>query len=193
MSQIRVSQIRASQIRVSQIRAGQIRASQTRASQIRASQIRASQIRASEISSNHRELHGAIFCLCENVVGRLGGSKMFWNVPYLTVWCPFRRRSNQPKRATGLNNWNLSERNNGTITSNHRETREPIFFFAQSTCWLQQNNLCRVLVLPETGKSFREFELLHKRNVKTTGPRHLNLDHKFTLRWVGEVSTSWNG
>ncbi len=32
-----------------------------KASQIRASQIRASQIRASEISSNHRELHGAIF------------------------------------------------------------------------------------------------------------------------------------
>ncbi len=43
---------------MSQIRAGQIRASQ-----IRASQIRASQIRASEISSNHRELHGAIFVL----------------------------------------------------------------------------------------------------------------------------------
>ncbi len=34
---------------------------QIRASQIRASQIRASQIRATEISSNHRELHGAIF------------------------------------------------------------------------------------------------------------------------------------
>ncbi len=32
-----------------------------RASQIRVSQIRASQIRATEISSNHRELHGAIF------------------------------------------------------------------------------------------------------------------------------------
>ncbi len=31
--------------------------------QIRASQIRASQIRATEISSNHRELHGAIFLL----------------------------------------------------------------------------------------------------------------------------------
>ena len=28
----------------------------------KASQIRASQIRASQISSNHRELHGAIFC-----------------------------------------------------------------------------------------------------------------------------------
>ncbi len=32
-----------------------------KASQIRASQIRASQIRATEISSNHRELHGAVF------------------------------------------------------------------------------------------------------------------------------------
>ncbi len=39
------------------------KARQIRASQIRASQIRASQIRASEISSNHRELHGAIFLL----------------------------------------------------------------------------------------------------------------------------------
>ncbi len=39
----------------------QIRVSQIRARQIRARQIRARQIRASEISSNHRELHGAIF------------------------------------------------------------------------------------------------------------------------------------
>ncbi len=39
----------------------QIRASQIRVTQIRASQIRASQIRAPEISSNHLELHGAIF------------------------------------------------------------------------------------------------------------------------------------
>ncbi len=37
---------------------------QIRASQIRASQIRSSQIRATEISSNHRELHGAIFYTC---------------------------------------------------------------------------------------------------------------------------------
>ncbi len=42
-------------------KATQIRVSQIRASQIRASQIRASQIRATEISSNHRELHGAMF------------------------------------------------------------------------------------------------------------------------------------
>ena len=34
---------------------------QIRVSQIKASQIRASQIRETEISSNHRELHGAIF------------------------------------------------------------------------------------------------------------------------------------
>ncbi len=63
----KASQIRARQIRVSQIRASQIRASQIRASQIRASQIRASQIRASEISSNHRELHGAIFIVDRRV------------------------------------------------------------------------------------------------------------------------------
>ncbi len=37
-------------------------------SQIRASQIRASQIRATEISSNHRELHGAIFFQVTNYV-----------------------------------------------------------------------------------------------------------------------------
>ncbi len=39
----------------------QIRASQIRASQIRATQMKATQIRETEISSNHRELHGAIF------------------------------------------------------------------------------------------------------------------------------------
>ncbi len=37
------------------------KATQIRASQIRASQIRTSQIRATQMSSNHRELHGAIF------------------------------------------------------------------------------------------------------------------------------------
>ncbi len=52
---------KATQIRASQIRVSQIRVSQIRASRIRVSQIRASQIRATEISSNHRELHGAIF------------------------------------------------------------------------------------------------------------------------------------
>ncbi len=41
---------------------------QIRASQIRASQFRASQIRATEISSNHRELHGAIF-FCDKHIG----------------------------------------------------------------------------------------------------------------------------
>ncbi len=56
-----MSQIRVSQIRVSQIRVTQIRVSQISVTQIRASQIRASKIRATEISSNHRELHGAIF------------------------------------------------------------------------------------------------------------------------------------
>ena len=41
--------------------------SQIRVSQIRVSQIRASQIRATEIFSNHRELHGAIFCVSKTV------------------------------------------------------------------------------------------------------------------------------
>ncbi len=73
----KVSQIRASQIRVSQIRVSQIRARQIRASQIRASQIRASQIRASEISSNHRELHGAIFIECFLLGVCFGESSIF--------------------------------------------------------------------------------------------------------------------
>ncbi len=48
-------------VRILTKRESQIRVRQIRASQIRASQIRVSQIRATEISSNHRELHGAIF------------------------------------------------------------------------------------------------------------------------------------
>ncbi len=48
-------------VRILTKKATQIRVSQIRVSQIRATQIRASQIRATEISSNHRELHGAIF------------------------------------------------------------------------------------------------------------------------------------
>ncbi len=59
MKKVRILTKKATQIRVSQIRSRQIRASQ-----IRASQMRASQMRATEISSNHRELHGAIFCEC---------------------------------------------------------------------------------------------------------------------------------
>ncbi len=48
MSEIRVSEIRVSKIRVSKIRGSEIRGSEIRVSKIR-------------ISSNHRELHGAIF------------------------------------------------------------------------------------------------------------------------------------
>ncbi len=48
MSEIRVSEIRVSEIRVSKIRGSEIRGSEIRVSEIR-------------ISSNHRELHGAIF------------------------------------------------------------------------------------------------------------------------------------
>ncbi len=58
MSKIRVSKIRVSKIRVSKIRGSEIRVSKIRGSKIRVSEIRVSEIR---ISSNHRELHGAIF------------------------------------------------------------------------------------------------------------------------------------
>ncbi len=51
-----------SKIRVSEIRGSEIRGSEIRVSEIRVSEIRVSEIR---ISSNHRELHGAIFsCSC---------------------------------------------------------------------------------------------------------------------------------
>ncbi len=53
-----MSKIRVSEIRVSKIRGSKIRGSKIRGSEIRVSEIRVSKIR---ISSNHRELHGAIF------------------------------------------------------------------------------------------------------------------------------------
>ncbi len=59
MSEIRGSEIRGSEIRGSKIRGSEIRVSEIRGSEIRGSEIRVSEIR---ISSNHRELHGAIFC-----------------------------------------------------------------------------------------------------------------------------------
>ncbi len=57
----KVTKIRVSKIRVSEIRVSKIRVSEIRVREIRVSEIR--------ISSNHRELHGAIFvqtrfCLC---------------------------------------------------------------------------------------------------------------------------------
>ncbi len=55
---IRVSEIRVSKIRVSKIRVTEIRVSKIRVTKIRVSKIRVSEIR---ISSNHPELHGAIF------------------------------------------------------------------------------------------------------------------------------------
>ncbi len=63
MTKIRVSEIRVSKIRVSKIRVSKINVSEIRVSKIRLSEIRVSEIRVSEIriSSNHRELHGAIF------------------------------------------------------------------------------------------------------------------------------------
>ncbi len=53
---------------------------QIRASQIRARQIRARQIRATEISSNHRELHGAIygFIQLESSMVCVGGLQEIW-------------------------------------------------------------------------------------------------------------------
>ncbi len=52
--QNKVSEIRVSKIRVSEIRGSEIRGSEIRVSKIRVREIR--------VSSNHRELHGAIFC-----------------------------------------------------------------------------------------------------------------------------------
>ncbi len=63
MNEIRVSEIRGSEIRGSNIRVTEIRVREIRVREIRVSRIRVSEIRVSEIriSSNHRELHGAIF------------------------------------------------------------------------------------------------------------------------------------
>ncbi len=75
MSEIRVSEIRGSEIRGSEIIGSEIRVSKIRGSEIRVSEIRVSEIR---ISSNHRELHGAIFFR--------GGSKGFLQVHHGPLW-----------------------------------------------------------------------------------------------------------
>ncbi len=69
VTKIRVSKIRVSEIRVSKISVSEIRVSKIRVSEIRVREIRVSEIR---ISSNHHELHGAIFVLgiCSNFAGR---------------------------------------------------------------------------------------------------------------------------
>ena len=54
----KVTKIRVSEIRVSEIRVSEIRVSEIRVNKIRVTEIRVSEIR---ISSNHSELHGAIF------------------------------------------------------------------------------------------------------------------------------------
>ncbi len=69
----------------------QIRSSQIRVSQIRASQIRASQIRASEISSNHRELHGAIFFICNQLLLQWPLCTRLCRVNLMTWWHPFMK------------------------------------------------------------------------------------------------------
>ncbi len=65
MTKIRVSKIRVSEIRVSKIRVSKIRVREIRVSEIRVREIRVREIRVSEIriSSNHCELHGAVFLL----------------------------------------------------------------------------------------------------------------------------------
>ncbi len=60
--------------KVSEIRVSEIRVSEIRGSKIRGSEIRVSKIR---ISSNHHELHGAIFC-CQ--------LRLFWFVQSLAFW-----------------------------------------------------------------------------------------------------------
>ncbi len=52
--------MKKSEIRVNEIRVSEIRVSEIRGSEIRGSEIRVTEIR---ISSNHRELHGAIFAM----------------------------------------------------------------------------------------------------------------------------------
>ncbi len=97
MSEIRVSKIRVSEIRVSEIRGSEIRGSEIRVSEIRVSKIR--------ISSNHRELHGAIFVsymmlsarfaacanlnsdkLCHPMAAQIGSSQ-FHIIPQIIVFC----------------------------------------------------------------------------------------------------------
>ncbi len=65
--EIRVSKMRVSKMRVSKIRVSKIRVSKMRVSKMRVREIRVREIRVREIriSSNHRELHGAIFVQCE--------------------------------------------------------------------------------------------------------------------------------
>ncbi len=61
---------------MSEIRGSEIRGSEIRGSEIRVSEIRVSEIR---ISSNHHELHGAIFFICSF------GSKKMWTM-LLPLW-----------------------------------------------------------------------------------------------------------
>ncbi len=77
MTKIRVSEIRVSKIIVSEIRVSEIKVSEIRVSEIRVSEIRVSEISVSEIriSSNHRELHGAIF------LSVVTSSEMHTNLP----------------------------------------------------------------------------------------------------------------
>ncbi len=77
MTKIRVSKIRVSKIRVREIRVREISVSEIRVSEIRVREISVSKIR---ISSNHRELHGAIFWV--------GGGVCSAGVRVLDSWGP---------------------------------------------------------------------------------------------------------
>ncbi len=114
-----------------------IRGSQIRASQIRASQIRASQIRATEISSNHRELHGAIFspghCTCNKPVYNMflakfcitdGGQTVFVQQEKKDALyiCVFWRKITRGKPIRKI------QETNSSASFKHRETTFPHFF-----------------------------------------------------------------
>ncbi len=83
VTKIRVSKIRVSEIKVSEIRVSEIKVSEIRVSKIRVSEISVREISVREIriSSNHRELHGAIFWTELHVLSFLGFS------PFCTATC----------------------------------------------------------------------------------------------------------
>ncbi len=116
-------------IRVSQIRASQIRASQTRASQIRASQIRASQIRATEISSNHRELHGAIF------LSQLYSYAMNWRLDHTRI------RPMSPYRWLYLLSEKVREISNRLDTMDEKEEVRPTERVFRWNPWQHQSTV----------------------------------------------------
>ena len=82
---------------------------QIRVSQIRASQIRASQIRATEVSSNHRELHGAMLLLSQDIFEdfRRRGQKCFKRTPNFSFYLCVEKLSLMRQETI----WDFSQRN----------------------------------------------------------------------------------